>query len=202
MKESDFTRKTLNLVIVLDISGSMGESYTEYYYDQWGERHNISEEGNQSQRKIDSAKDSVIELLKKLGPDDRFSIILFNSSAMILQPMSQVRYTDMERVFFDISTLTAGGATNLDGGMDLATSQFKGLREQSSYEYENRVMILTDAEPNTGDISSYGLMYNVKKNAESRIYTTFIGIGVDFNSGLIEGITKVKGANYYAVHSY
>jgi Ca-activated chloride channel family protein len=203
MKESDFARKTLNLVIVLDISGSMSESYTEYYYDQWGVHHSLSrEEGSQSQRKIDSAKDSVIELLRKLGPDDRFSIVLFNSSAILLQPMTQVRYTDMEGVFRDIHYLTAGGSTNLDAGMDLATTQFKGLREQSSYEYENRVVILTDAEPNTGDISSYGLMYNVKKNADSRIYTTFLGIGVDFNSSLIEQITKVKGANYYSVHSY
>jgi Ca-activated chloride channel family protein len=116
--------------------------------------------------------------------------------------MTQVRSTDMDRLFRDISYLEAGGATNLDAGMDLATSQFKGLREMSSYEYENRVMILTDAEPNTGDISSYGLMYNVKRNADSRIYTTFIGVGVDFNSGLIDQITKVKGANYYSVHSY
>jgi len=203
MKESDFTRKALNLVIVLDISGSMGESYTEYYYDQWGEHHSISkEEGSQSQRKLDSAKDSVIELLKQLGPDDRFSIVLFNSSAMLLRPMAQVRSTDMERVYFDVATLNAGGSTNLDAGMDMATSQFKGLRPESAYEYENRIMILTDAEPNTGDTSSYGLMYNAKKNAESRIYTTFIGIGVDFNSGLIDQITKVKGANYYSVHSY
>jgi Ca-activated chloride channel family protein len=203
MKESDFTRKALNVVIVLDISGSMGESYTEYYYDQWGEHHSISkEEGSQSQRKLDSAKDSVIGLLKQLGPDDRFSIVLFNTSAMLLHPMTQVRSADMERVFFDVATLNAGGGTNLDAGMDMATSQFKGLRAESSYEYENRIMILTDAEPNTGDTSSYGLMYNAKKNADSRIYTTFIGIGVDFNSGLIDQITRVKGANYYSVHSY
>ncbi len=36
---------------------------------------------------------------------------------------------------------------------------------------------------------------------ERGIYTTFIGIGVDFNSELVEGITKIKGANYYSVHS-
>lgn len=34
-----------------------------------------------------------------------------------------------------------------------------------------------------------------------KVYTTFIGIGVDFNSALIEGITKMRGANYYSVHS-
>jgi Ca-activated chloride channel family protein len=41
----------------------------------------------------------------------------------------------------------------------------------------------------------------LESNASSRIYTTFIGIGVDFNSQLIELITKIRGANYYAVHS-
>ena len=30
---------------------------------------------------------------------------------------------------------------------------------------------------------------------------TFIGIGLDFNTELIEAISKVKGSNYYAVHS-
>ncbi len=34
-----------------------------------------------------------------------------------------------------------------------------------------------------------------------QLFTTFIGVGVDFNSELIEEIVKVRGANYFAVHS-
>jgi Ca-activated chloride channel family protein len=41
----------------------------------------------------------------------------------------------------------------------------------------------------------------LEDNADQGIYTTFIGIGVDFNSELVESITKIKGANYYSVHS-
>jgi hypothetical protein len=33
MKASDFARKRLNLVLVLDVSGSMGEAFNAYYYD-------------------------------------------------------------------------------------------------------------------------------------------------------------------------
>jgi len=75
------------------------------------------------------------------------------------------------------------------------------MYELNSYEYENRIIIITDAQPNTGDFSSAGLGGALARNADNRIYTTFIGVGVDFNTQLIELITKIRGANYYAVHS-
>ena len=38
-------------------------------------------------------------------------------------------------------------------------------------------------------------------NTAAKSYATFIGIGVDFNSELVESISKIRGANYYSVHS-
>ena len=55
--------------------------------------------------------------------------------------------------------------------------------------------------PNSGDITSTGLMGMIKKNAEDKIYTSLIGVGVDFNTELTEKISDVRGANYYSVHS-
>lgn len=34
IQASDFKRKKLNVVLVLDVSGSMGSPFDEYYYDQ------------------------------------------------------------------------------------------------------------------------------------------------------------------------
>jgi len=42
---------------------------------------------------------------------------------------------------------------------------------------------------------------NFRDNADLGIYTTFIGIGVDFNTELVENMTKIRGANYYSIHS-
>ncbi|MCK5176210.1 MAG: hypothetical protein KAQ92_00665, partial [Candidatus Aenigmarchaeota archaeon] len=70
-----------------------------------------------------------------------------------------------------------------------------------SDEYENRIIFLTDAMPNIGITSKEGLLGMTGENSENKIYTTFIGIGVDFNTELIEHITKIRGANYYSVHS-
>ncbi|OGO31215.1 MAG: hypothetical protein A2Z29_09245 [Chloroflexi bacterium RBG_16_56_11] len=202
MKESDFERKKLNLVIVLDISGSMGELYNQYYYDQSGQRQDAyAGEGIRKLTKMDSATDAVVSILDQLEANDSFAIVLFNSNAHISKPMGLVRNTNMNNIRYNVLDIRAGGATNMSAGMQLATDQFRNYYEVDNHEFENRIIFLTDAQPNTGDLSTSGMMGTMKRNAENRIYTTFIGIGVDFNSTLIEEITKVRGANYYSVHS-
>jgi Ca-activated chloride channel homolog len=202
LKESDFQRKKLNLVIVLDNSGSMGELYTQYYYDRTGNKVDAyAEEGINRQTKMASATDSVVSILNQLGSDDRFAIVLFNSNASLVKPMGPVNRTDMRSVCNNVLDIAAGGNTNLAAGLQLATQQFNNFFEMNNYEYENRIIVLTDAQPNTGDFTSSGLFNIAASNANNHIYTTYIGIGVDFNSQLIEQLTKIKGANYYSVHS-
>lgn len=68
-------------------------------------------------------------------------------------------------------------------------------------EYENRIIVITDAMPNLGTTSKGNLTEYVKENADKGIYTSFIGVGVDFNTEVIECLSDVKGANYYSVHN-
>jgi Ca-activated chloride channel family protein len=112
--------------------------------------------------------------------------------------VNKVNMNDIKSRIFDI---TAGGSTNLDAGLDMATGQFRNFYEINNYEYENRMIVLTDAQPNTGDTSLSNYFNIIKNIANSRIYCTFIGIGLDFDSQLVDQITQVKGANYYSVHS-
>lgn len=202
LKGSDFRRKKLNLVIVLDNSGSMAENFNRYYYDRSGKQIDAySEEGISRSRKMDAANETVAAILNQMGDDDRFAVVTFNSGAFLVKAMSPVRKLNMRAVRNSVLDIMPGGSTNMGAGMDMGTSQFRDIYENDSYEYENRIIFLTDAQPNTGDTSSTGLMDTVRRNADRRIYTTFIGIGVDFNSELIEEISKTKGTNYYSVHS-
>lgn len=59
-------------------------------------------------------------------------------------------------------------------------------------EYQNRLIFLTDAAPNRGDIEQNRL--------SERLNTTFVGIGIDLNTLLISSITKQRGANYFSIH--
>jgi Ca-activated chloride channel family protein len=83
----------------------------------------------------------------------------------------------------------------------MGTKEWEGYLESDVEETENRIIFLTDAQPNIGVLNEDSLLGMTQTNAEQDVYTTFIGIGVDFNTELIEHITKIRGANYYSVHS-
>jgi Ca-activated chloride channel homolog len=200
MKESDFERKRLNLVIVLDKSGSMSDTFNSYYYDQFGNRAEL-DWNERSKQKIEVAQYAVTSILEQLNDDDRFGIVLYDTDAYLLQGMTQVSRADMDEVYDRISDTRADGSTNLAAGMKLGTDLLEKYSGYDPYDYENRIIFFTDAMPNTGETSAYSLLGMLKNNATDNMYTTFIGIGVDFNTELIDYITKIRGANYYSVHS-
>ena len=194
IKESDFARKKLNLVVVMDISGSMSSSFNSYYYD--GKDKNKEE--YKSKMKI--ANESLNLLLDQLKPEDRVGIVLFDDKAYLAKPFSMVEETNIEAIKKHVLEITPQGGTNFDAGYTEGTELFsKEMLEDS--EYENRIIVITDAMPNMGKTSRSDLAKYVKENADNKIYTTFIGVGVDFNTEVIETLSDVKGSNYYSVHS-
>ena len=203
IKESDFQRKKLNLVVVLDISGSMSSSFNSYYYDQFVGNEKNSEEKSEeeSKSKMQIANESVNILIDQLKDDDRFGMVLFDDSAYLGKPIRLVKDTDMEAIKGHVLEIDAMGGTNFEAGYKKATELFDEYKNSDANEYENRIIFITDAMPNYGVTSEEGLLSLVGKNANDGIYTTFIGVGVDFNTKLIEEITDVKGANYYSVHN-
>lgn len=200
IKESDFERKKLNLVVVLDISGSMSSPFSKYYYDRFGNKIEV-EETDTDKSKIEVAAESVVALLDHLEDNDRFGMVLFNNSAYLAKPLNLVGETDMAGIKDHILEIQANGGTYMEAGMKMGTELFDELLDVDQSEYENRIIFLTDAMPNIGAISEESLLGITEKNSENNLYSTFIGIGVDFNTELVEYITKIRGANYYSVHS-
>ncbi|MBU0976168.1 VWA domain-containing protein, partial [Patescibacteria group bacterium] len=201
IKESDFQRKKLNLVVVLDISGSMSSQFSSYYYDQFGNEQEREQDEDSDKIKMQIANESVVALLGHLNEEDRFGMVLFDENAYLGKKLSYTGKTDMTAIKNHILELTPRGSTNMEAGLEKGTKLFDEFLDVDQTGYENRVIFLTDAMPNTGDTSEAGLLGMTQKNAENKIYTTFIGIGVDFNTELIESLTKIRGANYYSVHS-
>ncbi|MBL7169640.1 MAG: VWA domain-containing protein [Candidatus Aenigmarchaeota archaeon] len=199
LKKEDFERKKLNLVLVLDVSGSMSAGFTEYYYDRFGNRHKVEELSEKS--KMEAAAESLVALTDHLEDGDRLGVVLFNNQAYQAKPMRLVEETDMTAIRNHILEIEAGGGTNMAAGMNLATEILQEYKNVDKTEYENRIIFMTDMMPNIGVRSETGLLGKMEGNSDGGIYTTFVGIGVDFNTELVETITKVEGANYFSVHS-
>ncbi|MCT9094787.1 VWA domain-containing protein [Haloarchaeobius sp. HME9146] len=197
---SDFDRKRLNLVVVLDISGSMGSPFSQYYYDQYGNKQEVEDAGDRP--KIEVAKDALASLTEQLRPGDRFGVVLYNGTAAVAKPMNPVEQTDMEAIRGHIKEdIRATGGTNLSAGLSDASKLLEEYRDADQTTYENRMIVLTDAMPNIGETSADSLEDRLAREAENNVHSTFVGIGVDFNSEIIDQITSVRGANYYSVHS-
>eukprot|EP01083_Nonionella_stella_P300186 1023386_1 len=274
IKTNEFKRKHLNLVIVLDKSGSM--------CTRWD-----------GKTKMQVANESVVALLSHLTPKDRFALITFNTQAEIMHRLQFIKDVNLDSLKANILAIRDNGGTNFESGYSAAMQIYQGLfnalkndkQERAEWkadskceiysesekqwfdgtivkvtsdkegewltvayrtgcdhktptmkqiqrfakeikpsardEYENRVIFLTDARPNSGRTDQNSLLGMVQKCAENeasnevklqsdydadeyirnRIYTTFIGIGVDFNANLIESISKTRGCNYYSVKS-
>ena len=201
LTEESFQRKKLNLVVVLDISGSMSSPFNSYYYDTNGKKNYQREE--QPKSKMEIANQAIVNMLAHLHTTDRFSMVLFDDQGYRAKPLRKVGLTDMEAISSHILDLQPRGGTNMGAGLRKGIEQFSSIDSslKNPNIYENRIIFLTDAMPNRGELSKGGLFSMVKDAAKSNIFTSFIGIGVDFNPDLVEYITKTRGANYYAVHS-
>lgn len=201
IKASEFQRKNLNLVVVLDISGSMGAPFDQYYYDGKNKQEGSDDVFESKKSKMQIADEAIVGILDHLEPEDRLGIVLFDERAYLAKPLNYMGETDVEALKKHILSIREQGSTNHEAGFSQGSQLFQDFSDLSNPDYENRIIFVTDAMPNTGTTDKNSLLAMVQDQADKNIYTTFIGVGIDFNSELVDGITKARGANYYSVHS-
>lgn len=56
-------------------------------------------------------------------------------------------------------------------------------------KYQHRILYLTDACPNSGEYGPDSLLGMMTAASEHKIYSTIFGLGLDFNTGLVDHIT-------------
>eukprot|EP01119_Soliformovum_irregulare_P010143 TRINITY_DN2474_c0_g1_i1.p1 TRINITY_DN2474_c0_g1~~TRINITY_DN2474_c0_g1_i1.p1 ORF type:complete len:800 (-),score=288.08 TRINITY_DN2474_c0_g1_i1:95-2494(-) len=187
-----FSRLPLNLIIVLDISGSMDSSFA-------------TENAQTSQTKLTVAKEVVEFILNDLSEQDRVGIVVFHSDAKRLVEIKQLTSQHKNLVLKEVFNLETAGATNMEAAIRIATKEFETILKKSNFDFsqtENRIVFLTDDHPNTGDTTPDGLK-QLLSEAEQKLHVhiTFVGLGIDFDPKTVEQITKIRGSNYCSVKS-
>ncbi|WP_284014862.1 vWA domain-containing protein [Halobaculum litoreum] len=203
LSAADFDRPALDLVAVLDVSGSMSSAFDEYYYDRSGTRRRVDTDNSTADSKLDAATKSLCALTTQLDDDDRLGVVLYDNTAHVAKPLRLVGDTDMAAIRQHIRAITAHGGTDMSAGFDAARNLFEALDDGRSdgSDRERRVVFMTDAMPNTGRASTSALVNGVADAAADGVYTTFVGMGLDANADLISELLAVRGANHCFVHS-
>lgn len=204
---AEFNRPNTDFVVVLDISGSMGSPFDQYYYDRMtGEQREIPATDSKK-TKMELANEALTKLVDQLRPEDRLGIVLFSDAATVAKPLRLLGETDRSALKRHILEVKPTNGTNMSAGLEAGARLLRcndSLETASqcvSASSPKRLIFLTDAMPNAGEFGAAGLHERIEQYAQEGIETSVIGVGVDFQTELVEQLTKVRGANYLSLHS-
>ena len=169
----DWDREPINLVAVIDRSGSMdGES-------------------------IKNVKHSLLEITKQLRPKDQISLVLYGSDVVThLKPLP-ISNSAKSTLKDKIKRIKIEGSTNMDAG--LARAYDIAYQTMPEFEGHTRLMIFTDERPNVGRTDAEGFMQRAKRASKDGIGLTTIGYGVNYGGDLAAKIASVRGGNLFYV---
>lgn len=166
------SRTPMNISIVIDRSGSMGEK-----------------------NKLEYVKKAVDYLIDEAGSDDYISVVTYDDYVDVLQKSQVIR--DKYELREKISALQPGGFTNLSEGMFEGYDQ---VNKSYMRGYVNKVFLLSDGLANRGVTDRHKLAQIVKdKNRKDGITISTFGVGNEFNENLMTDIADYGKGNYYYI---
>lgn len=170
--EEKSSRTPMNISIVIDRSGSMGEK-----------------------KKLEYVKKAVDYIIDEVGSDDYVSIVTYDDYVDVLQKSQVIR--DKYELREKINSLKPGGFTNLSEGMFEGYDQVNRAYMRG---YVNKVFLLSDGLANRGITDRYKLANMVKeKNRKDGITISTFGVGNEFNENLMTDIADYGRGNYYYI---
>ena len=158
-----------NLVFLIDVSGSMG-----------------------SRDKLPLLKKAFALLVDQLRPRDRVAIVVYAGAAGLVLPST--RGSDKSTIHAALDQLGAGGSTAGGAGIHLA---YKIARENFVERGNNRVILATDGDFNTGVSSDSEMIGLIEREPESGVFLSVLGFGEgNLKDSKMEKIADHGNGNY------
>ncbi|MCB9421888.1 MAG: VWA domain-containing protein [Ardenticatenaceae bacterium] len=161
-------RKDVNLVMLLDTSGSMRGD------------------------KIDNMKAAAVQFVENMGDDDYISLIAFSTEPQLI--VSHVRIGDTRaKVINEISNLRATGDTTL---FDAIGDGAQLASETTRVDTANALVVLTDGEDTRSYRYRFDqTLIDAVLNSQATVFT--IAYGSDADEGTLSAIASEANGNFY-----
>jgi Mg-chelatase subunit ChlD len=153
----------------------------------------VDESGSMSGSKIQYLKQALHAFVERFRKTDKITIVGFEQEARVI--LESVEKTKIHEITRAIDCIHAQGSTNLHAGLmcgyRMALKHFDEART-------NRVIFLTDGNANVGVTESADIARESKNCIKRGISLVTIGLGVDFNHGLLRELADSgRGVMHY-----
>lgn len=171
IKVEDYQRQPLNLVMVIDKSGSM------------------------SGHPLALVKQSLLEMLEHLNEQDQLTIVLYGDRSHVHMPLTRATRKNREQIMTAIHEIQSAGSTNMEEGLKVGYSE--ALASARDFSGITRVVLFTDENPNVGETDAESFMGMARAASRKGVGLTTIGVGTIFDADLGQKIASVRGGNLF-----
>ena len=171
---ADQPRKFHNIVLLVDVSGSMSSS-------------------NKLPLLVKGFKDFV----KGLEQGDRISIVTYaGQSGVALKPTT---CDHKQKIYDALSALVSGGSTNGIGGIQTA---YELAERYYDPQFNNRIILATDGDFNVGINSTTELEDYISTKRGKGIYLTALGFGMgNYRNDILETLADRGDGNHFYINN-
>ncbi|MCP4599457.1 MAG: VWA domain-containing protein [Proteobacteria bacterium] len=163
------SRRNAAVTLVIDRSGSM-----------------------QDEGRMDYLRQGLERMLGELKNGDMVNVVLFDHNVCVPAENFVIGRDDTRKLLKIIKALRPRGSTDLHRGL---TRGYEIADRAYRSEYNNRVVMITDALTNTGITDQMMISMISKYYDKRRIRLSGVGVGRDFNDALLDRLTEQgKGA--------
>ncbi|KAL3520718.1 hypothetical protein ACH5RR_018867 [Cinchona calisaya] len=178
---SQTSRAPVDLVTVLDVSGSMAGT------------------------KLALLKRAMGFVIQNLGPNDRLAVIAFSSTARRLFPLRRMSETGRQQALQAVNSLVASGGTNIAEGLRKGAKVMEDRREKNPVA---SIILLSDGQ-DTYTVSNMGssqqqpnyqlllpLSIHNESSSNFKIPVHAFGFGADHDASLMHSISEISGGTF------
>lgn len=169
-------RKRMNLVFLVDTSGSMSGS-----------------------DRLPLAQEAIKIAVRNLNEEDTVSLVTYAGSVRDVLPPTPA--SDQQRIFAAVDSLRSGGGTAMGSGMELA---YRHAVRRASGSVVSRVVVMTDGDTNIGPHrSAEAMLEAVRKYVAEGVTLSAIGFGMgNYRDDLMEKLADRGNGNCFYIDSY
>jgi Ca-activated chloride channel family protein len=171
---ASYTAQPISLVAVVDRSGSMTGA------------------------PIARVKEALHAIIDRLGESDRLGIVIYGTTSLVHQPVIDAA-GNKDALHRAVDAIAIDGSTSMEAGMKLGYAT--AFAELPMSRGKTRMMLFTDENPNTDNITPEGFMGQAIAGSRKGVGLTTIGVGAHFDGALATKVSSVRGGNLFFVPS-